>query len=103
MTESLVPPTIGTYLRADLVSPAVAWLCSEQCLESGLIVSALGGYFARLQMFELEGVQFDPRQQVTPDMVAHAFESFGRWERAAPVRSKPLSELESRLLGLGIS
>ena len=31
MTESLLPPHMIKYMRPEFVSPAVAWLCSEEC------------------------------------------------------------------------
>lgn len=102
MTEALVAHVPNEYLRPDLVSPAVAWLCSEQCEQSGLIVCAGGGHFSCARMFETPGVQFDPRNPVTADMVGEAFERFGQVEPAAPVDPKPLGDLENRLRALGI-
>ena len=102
MTDGLVASVPDEYLRADLVSPAVAWLCSEQCEHTGLIVSAGGGYFSRFQMMETPGVQFDPRGEVTPDSVAEAFEKFGRLDHLVPVHPHPLGDLEHRLRALGL-
>lgn len=102
MTESLVSAELSKYLRTDLVSPAVAWLSSEDCKESGLIVSALAGYFARIRFFETAGAQFNPTQDVTPEMVSEAFPEFGRLDDAVPVQPGPLGDLESRLRELGL-
>jgi NAD(P)-dependent dehydrogenase (short-subunit alcohol dehydrogenase family) len=102
MTEALVSPELGKYMRPDLISPAVAWLCSESCKESGLIVSAIAGYFARVHAFETQGVQFDPTSPVTPDMVCEAFADFGRLDRAVAAQPGPLGDLEGRLKTLGL-
>jgi NAD(P)-dependent dehydrogenase (short-subunit alcohol dehydrogenase family) len=75
MTEDLIPPHIAKFMRPELVSPAVAWLCSEECDASGEIIAATAGNYARVQYFQSEGVQFDPDEPVTPDMVA---EKIGR-------------------------
>ena len=102
MTETLVAPEHARHMRADLVSPAVAWLCSEECVETALIVSAIAGYFSRVQMLESEGVQFDPRLPVTPEIVAEAFPRFVRMERAKPVDPNPVGDLNGRLRSLGL-
>src|SRR4051812_22001649 len=43
MTESLLPPDIGPWMKPELVSPAVAWLCSEECDQNGGIIAATAG------------------------------------------------------------
>jgi NAD(P)-dependent dehydrogenase (short-subunit alcohol dehydrogenase family) len=72
MTESLLPPDMAQWMKPELVSPAVAWLCSEQCDANGEIIAATAGGYARVQYFITEGVQFDPAEPVTPEMVEEA-------------------------------
>jgi NAD(P)-dependent dehydrogenase (short-subunit alcohol dehydrogenase family) len=69
MTESLLPPDIGPWMTPELVSPAVAWLCSEECDQNGEIIAATAGGYARVQYFVTDGVQFDPAEPVTIEMV----------------------------------
>src|ERR1700728_592916 len=69
MTESLLPPDIAPYMKPELVSPAVAWLCSEECDQNGEIIAATAGGYARVQYFVTEGAQFDPAEPVTIEMV----------------------------------
>jgi hypothetical protein len=69
MTESLLPPDIAPWMKPELVSPIVAWLCSEECDQNGEIIAATAGGFARVQYFVTEGVQFDPAETVTIEMV----------------------------------
>ncbi len=58
------------FMRPEFVSPAVAWLCSEECDANGEIIAATAGNYARVQYFQSEGVQFDPDQPVTIEMLA---------------------------------
>ncbi|MDP3314536.1 MAG: SDR family NAD(P)-dependent oxidoreductase [Devosia sp.] len=103
MTESLTPPPLARLLRPELVSPAVAWLCSERCTQSGLIIAAHGGYLARLHFFETEGVQYDPTQPLTVDMVDEAFARFGALDHnPQPVHPGPLGDFESRMKAMGL-
>ena len=55
MTEALMPPQILDKLKPDFVSPLVAYLCSEDCQETGGIYSVGGGYFARIALMEGPG------------------------------------------------
>ena len=69
MTESLLPPDIAPWMKPELVSPVVAWLCSEECDQNGEIIAATAGGYARVQYYVTEGVQFDPAEPVTIEMV----------------------------------
>jgi NAD(P)-dependent dehydrogenase (short-subunit alcohol dehydrogenase family) len=60
---------IKPFLRPELVTAMVAYLCSAQCQITGNILSAGGGYFSRVQIVEGEGVRFDPKHDVTPEMI----------------------------------
>jgi NAD(P)-dependent dehydrogenase (short-subunit alcohol dehydrogenase family) len=101
MTEAVAPGGIATYLRADLVSPAVAWLCSERCRESGIILSAMAGFYSRVAAFEGAGVQFDPVEPVTVEAFDAAYDRIATLDGAKPVQPGPLGELEPRLKALG--
>lgn len=72
MTEALLPPDMAQWMKPELVSPAVAWLCSEDCDQNGEIISATAGGYARVQYMIAEGVQFDPAEPVTIEMIAGA-------------------------------
>ena len=58
MTEDLMPEQLLERLKPDFVSPLVAYLCSEECTETGKIFSVGGGYMARVALLEGEGVAF---------------------------------------------
>jgi NAD(P)-dependent dehydrogenase (short-subunit alcohol dehydrogenase family) len=69
MTASLLPPDMAPWMKPELVSPMVAWLCSEECDQNGEIMAATAGGYARVQYFVTEGQQFDPAEPVTIEMV----------------------------------
>ena len=69
MTENLIPPEVAEWMQPELVSPIVAYMCSEQCEFSGEILGANAGHFRRVKYIESEGVYFDPAEPVTLDMV----------------------------------
>jgi NAD(P)-dependent dehydrogenase (short-subunit alcohol dehydrogenase family) len=84
MTESLLPPDIAPYMKPELVSPAVAWLCSEECDQNGEIIAATAGGYARVQYFVTEGVQFDPEKPVTIEMIAESIDRIRDLSTASP-------------------
>jgi NAD(P)-dependent dehydrogenase (short-subunit alcohol dehydrogenase family) len=84
MTESLLPPDIGPWMKPALVSPMVAWLCSEECDQNGEIMAATAGGYARVQYFVSEGVQFDPAEPVTIEMVADSIDRIRDLATAMP-------------------
>jgi NAD(P)-dependent dehydrogenase (short-subunit alcohol dehydrogenase family) len=55
MTESLMSESAGRALPPHLVSPAVAWLCHEDCPVAGEIIAASGGRVARVFVGETPG------------------------------------------------
>jgi len=54
----------------DAVAAMVAYLVSEDCTDSGNILSATAGYYSRIQVMEGAGVRVDPRQNMTPEKIA---------------------------------
>jgi NAD(P)-dependent dehydrogenase (short-subunit alcohol dehydrogenase family) len=74
MTEALMPKHALAHLKAEYVSAAVAYLCSETCRVSGHVISAGAGYFARTQMMEADGVFIEGQRAGDPDAVASAYD-----------------------------
>ncbi len=72
LTETVMPKNLLDALKAEYVTPLVAYLCAEECADSGQIFSVGGGYFARVAYLEGEGVNLDIDNGVTPeDVVAN--------------------------------
>ena len=55
MTEALMPPAVLEMLKPEFVSPAVAYLASEDA-PSGVIITAAAGAFAAARIEETDGV-----------------------------------------------
>jgi NAD(P)-dependent dehydrogenase (short-subunit alcohol dehydrogenase family) len=102
MTEGLIPEPIAKYEGPELVSPAVAWLCSEKCEETATIISASAGGFSRVQFFQTKGVQFDPAKPVTVEMFDQAYGKISDLGTAAPSPLGFLSDAEARLKAIGL-
>ncbi len=57
MTEDLMPPEVVAKMKPELVSPMVAYLCSEQCQHTGEIFAAGAGYYSIIEFREGAGVR----------------------------------------------
>ena len=70
LTEDVVPPEIFKRMRVDFVTPAVLYMCSEQCQDSGVIINAGLGYFSRSAIMTGEGVILSDGNKIpTPEEV----------------------------------
>ena len=69
LTFTVLPEEVIGRVKPEYVAPIVAWLCSEKCDESGIMISAGGGYFSRAAIVEAPGMVFDPDQDITVEMV----------------------------------
>ena len=81
-STGVFPEQIVPFLKPELVTPLVAYLCSDRCQKSGNIISAGGGYFSRVQMLEGPGVRFHPEDEITPDVVADNYDAILNMEGA---------------------
>jgi NAD(P)-dependent dehydrogenase (short-subunit alcohol dehydrogenase family) len=100
MTESLLPPDVAPWMKPELVSPAVAWMCSEECDQNGEILAATAGGYARVQYFVSEGVQFDPAELVTIEMIRDSIDKIRDLSDAKPYTGL-MGNVTERLRELG--
>jgi len=100
MTESLLPPDVGQWMKPQLVSPMVAWLCSEECDQNGEIMAATAGGYARVQYFVTEGVQFDPAEPVSIEMIQQSIDKIRDLSDASPYTGL-MGNVEKKLREMG--
>jgi NAD(P)-dependent dehydrogenase (short-subunit alcohol dehydrogenase family) len=76
MTNDLWPDErVKAATSPTLVSPVVAYLASEACNGSALIVAAGGGYLARVAVVESAGVTLAPGEMLDAEWVAARFDA----------------------------
>jgi hypothetical protein len=79
MTEKLMPPAVLEMLKPEYVSPAVAYLASEDA-PTGVILTAAAGVFAAAQLVETDGVNLG--HGATAEDVAAHFSQISDWASA---------------------
>lgn len=85
MTMSLMSPERQVATRPELVAPAVTFLASPQCTESGMIIEAGGGTFNRCSFVKSVGVKVDPAASPDADWVESNWSQITDLEGAYPM------------------
>jgi NAD(P)-dependent dehydrogenase (short-subunit alcohol dehydrogenase family) len=79
MTEALMPPTVLEMLKPEFVSPAMAYLASEDA-PTGMILTAAAGVFAAAQIVETDGINLG--HGASADDIAAHFSQIADWSSA---------------------
>ena len=70
----IVPAERAQVMAPEHVAPAVTYLASPQCNESGICINASGGRYARSAIVLTKGVQYDPHEFKDADWFSDNFE-----------------------------
>jgi NAD(P)-dependent dehydrogenase (short-subunit alcohol dehydrogenase family) len=79
MTEALMPPAVLEMLKPEFVSPAMAYLASEEA-PTGMILTAAAGVFAAAQIVETDGINLG--HGASADDIAAHFSQIADWSTA---------------------
>jgi NAD(P)-dependent dehydrogenase (short-subunit alcohol dehydrogenase family) len=78
MTKNIMPPQLFEKLKPDFIAPLVAYLCSDQCRDSGMIFNCMGGWYSRTAIMCTNGVLLgDGKRDVSAE------EIMDNWEKIA--------------------
>jgi hypothetical protein len=102
MTTELIPGKMRDFLQPGLVSPVVAYLCSDSCTDTGTIVWSVAGKVARIFYAETAGVQFDPSEPLDPDDIEAAWPQIVDTDGAGPAAPGPIGDAVERLTAMGL-
>jgi NAD(P)-dependent dehydrogenase (short-subunit alcohol dehydrogenase family) len=99
MTATVMPPDMVEKLKPDYVSPVVAYACSEECTDSGVIFVAGAGYFSRAVMVEGPGVTLDAKKGITIENIRDRLADIKKLEGAQPFNqsNEEIARLSSAL------
>jgi NAD(P)-dependent dehydrogenase (short-subunit alcohol dehydrogenase family) len=84
MTATVMPPDMVETLKPEYVSPIVAYACSEECTDSGIIFTAGAGYFSRAVLVEGPGVVLNAKKGFTIEDIRARIEDIKKLEGAQP-------------------
>lgn len=100
MSKETIPEPLARNMSPSVVAPMVAWLASENCTQSGAVLSAGGGYFYKVAFFKGPGVQFDPQEPITLEMIDQSWPRIADVSKVEPFLGT-LAGLEPNLRKLG--
>lgn len=99
MTEGILPEQMLQKLDPRQVSPAVAWMCSEDCDVTGEIIAAGAGYFARIKLVKGKGAVLGVDKVATIEDFVAAKDRIFDLTGAAPY-SKTIDDETRKVLGM---
>jgi NAD(P)-dependent dehydrogenase (short-subunit alcohol dehydrogenase family) len=79
MTEALMPPAVLEMLKPEFVSPAMAYLASEEA-PTGMILTAAAGVFAAARIVETDGINLG--HGASADDIAAHLSQIADWSTA---------------------
>ncbi len=80
LTETVLPQALTDALKAEYVSPLVAWLCHEDCEENGGLFEVGGGYFGKLRWERAAGRTFRLGRAMTIESIQKSWDEVTSFE-----------------------
>jgi len=84
MAGGTFPAEVSDKIKPEWVAAMALYLVSDQCRTTGKIMSAGGGYYSNIQIYEGAGVRFDAGSAVTVEQVAERFFEITSMQDARP-------------------
>jgi NAD(P)-dependent dehydrogenase (short-subunit alcohol dehydrogenase family) len=84
MSESVTAPRIAPLIKPEFVTAAVAWLCAAENEETGHIIQAGAGYYAKIEVREAHGALFGADAIPTPEQIRDRYAEITDMSQAAP-------------------
>jgi NAD(P)-dependent dehydrogenase (short-subunit alcohol dehydrogenase family) len=84
MTEEVMAPKFAQVTKPEFVTALVAWLCAPDNQETGHIIEAGAGYYAKVEVREGAGVFFDTASVPSPEQIRDRYSEITDMSEAAP-------------------
>ena len=84
MTEEVMAPKVAEVTKPEFVTALVAWLCAPENQETGHIIEAGAGYYAKVEVREATGARFDTTTIPTPEQIRDRYNEITDMRDAAP-------------------
>jgi len=81
LSEDVMPGDMFKNFKSEYVTPAVLYLCSEQCEDTGLYINAFAGYYSRSNIVTGPGTTFS--EIPTPEEIMENWDSISSLDNAA--------------------
>ena len=83
MTENVTAPKLAPLIKPEFVTAAVAWFCAPENEETGHIIEAGAGYYAKVEVREARGALFGSDTIPTPEQIRDRYAEICDMSQAA--------------------
>ncbi|MGE0827448.1 MAG: SDR family NAD(P)-dependent oxidoreductase [Candidatus Binatia bacterium] len=84
MTAAVTSPSVAQLIQPEFVTAAVAWLCAPENEETGHIIEAGAGYYAKVEVREARGALFGTDSIPTPEQIRDRYDEICDMSQSAP-------------------
>lgn len=84
MTENVTSPKTAGLMKPEFVTAAVAWMCAPENEETGHIIEAGAGYYAKVEVREAHGAVFGTDTIPTPEQIRDRYSEIADMRQSAP-------------------
>lgn len=84
MTATVTAPKVARLIKPEFVTAAVAWMCAPENEETGHIIEAGAGYYAKVEVREAQGAVFGTDAIPTPEQIRDRYSEISDMSQAAP-------------------
>ena len=84
MTENVTSPKTAHLMKPEFVTAAVAWMCAPENEETGHIIEAGAGYYAKVEVREAHGAVFGTDTIPTPEQIRDRYSEISDMSQSAP-------------------
>ena len=82
MTETVFPKEVTDKIKPEYVAAFTAYLCHEDCPDTGALYEIGAGFYAKLRWQRTEGLLL-PTSKVTPEAIRNGWEKVSSFEHGA--------------------
>ena len=72
LTDDVMTEEMFNRLKVEYITPAVLYLVSEQCKDTGMYINALAGYYSRSAIMTSPGISFS--EMPTPEQIMESWD-----------------------------
>ena len=91
-----MPKEMLDALDPNFVAPFTAWLCSDQCQETGSLYEVAAGYICKDRFQQSAGVQFDTKN-LSLEGIRDRWAEVNQYEKGATIPTSPQDVLQKIL------
>ncbi len=87
MTQDITAPKLADVIKPEFVSAVVGWMCAEENRNTGHVIEAGAGYYAKVEIREALGAFLGNDRITTPEEIRDNYATITNMDRAVPLEN----------------